>query len=278
MKKFKKIAKGDNLENFATQHPTNRYVNRAKAIKSFERGNEIASDIVKDTVDNRDYVNKLILKAKSKFPSVRVALCSSLNSALKYLTAYSTNNQNIPFDTMIVFGHGLPGGMNLGLGYATLPPRITDRLDENYATNKRVRDVFGMDERANKPLKVRELNSSNVTDWTSLFNTHQNSFCVADTDHFHLFLMGCSVGLVDEINTNDVVKEAAAALYDALEEVPVCIAAPTGPVDHNHLEDLMERLSSIRKNLVEGDHVFLEGSLEKGKDTVALKCVRKSYD
>jgi hypothetical protein len=279
MKKFKKMEKGDDLGKFAKQHPTNRYANRAEAIKNFIDGDEIALDIVKDTVNNRDYVNKLIIKAKSKFPSLRVALCSSLNSALKYLTAYTQSNPNIFFDTVIVFGHGLPGSMNLGLGYATMPPRITNRLDENYQTHKKVRDVFGLDQRPNKPgLKVRELGSYNVTDWTSLFSAHQDSFVVANTGHFHLFLMGCSVGLVDETNTNNVVKESAEALYTALDEVPVCIAAPTGPVDHRHLEDLMERLSGIRQNLIEGDLVSLEGSLEKGKDTVGLRCVCKKHD
>ncbi len=65
---------------------------------------DFQKDLVKDTILNREYVLKL-LKNK-KYPYVRLAMCSSLNSLLKYLDNYCGLNQTDKFDTVIIYGHG----------------------------------------------------------------------------------------------------------------------------------------------------------------------------
>jgi hypothetical protein len=58
---------------------TTKYTSRADSID--EKAQKI---LVNDTVDNRQYVLNL-LKNKGNHPNVRLAMCGSLNSLLKYL-------------------------------------------------------------------------------------------------------------------------------------------------------------------------------------------------
>jgi hypothetical protein len=87
-----------------------KYDNRAKNIPE-----EAQQILVKDTVGNREYVLEL-LKNKGAHPEVRLAMCSSLNSLLKYLDNYAVSNPADKFDTVIIFGHGAKGFVNMGLG------------------------------------------------------------------------------------------------------------------------------------------------------------------
>jgi hypothetical protein len=58
--------------------------------------------------------------------------------------------------------------------------------------------------------------------------------------------MGCSVGGAE------LQDEAAWALSTSLGGMKVCIAAPKGPVDDNHADDLLDRIGEIRTGLTKG--------------------------
>ena len=70
--------------------------------------------LVEDTVDNREYMLKLLRNRANQ--NVRLAMCSSLNSMLKYLDNYCQQNPADNFDTVIILGHGSMGSINIGLG------------------------------------------------------------------------------------------------------------------------------------------------------------------
>jgi hypothetical protein len=79
--------------------------------------------------------------------------------------------------------------------------------------------------------------------------------------------MGFSVGVAE------LQDEAAWALNTSLGGMKVCIAAPKGPVDDNHADDLFDRIGEIRTGLTKGKHVFVYGSTNPvDRKQIKLKC------
>ena len=277
MERINMIEKGDELSKHAVLHATNKYDNREQAIRPLRHGDPptpVARDIVDDTFNNRHYVDKNLnlFKAKGKYRKVRVALCSSVNSMLKYLTNYAASLDDTKFDTLIVYGHGMPGSINMGLGYDTMPPRFPSDPEER-EKNQRIREIFGLDKVSDKTnqTKVREMNQTNLADCTGLFSTIQPHVCMReDTGYFHLFLMGCDVGKNAKGTDNTLQEEAADALKGILK-MKVCVAAPRKKVDNHHLNDLLSNLKEKRRSLiVPHKHVFVSGGLGHTEDQIML--------
>lgn len=101
--------------------------------------------MVEDTIDSREYVLKLLVKLleKKKHPNLRVAMCSSLRSMLKYLANYGVQHHADKFETVIIYGHGSEGSINMGLGKIGIGPPLPHE-HEDHAERKAIREVFGL--------------------------------------------------------------------------------------------------------------------------------------
>lgn len=253
-----------NAANYASTSPTNKYVNRAANLP-----NEVNKMMVEDTIENRDYVLKLL--AAARYPDLRLAMSSSLTSMLKYLDAYRTANAPHLFETVIMFGHGMPGAINMGLGKIgigePLPPH-----EANYQKRKDMRETFGLDNPSQgappTPRRVRNAGLGNQGVWVGAFQGVGASFEIAESGYFHLFLIGCSVGKNDSDVGTTLQKEAAVALATAID-LPVCISAPEKKVTEDHLDDLLARLPQIRKAAAAGENVILKGTSSKAVPLVS---------
>ncbi|MET0542779.1 MAG: hypothetical protein ABWZ88_13605 [Variovorax sp.] len=227
---------------------------------------DIGRLMVEDTIDNRNYVLKL-LKARGNYPNVRLAMCSSLNSMLKYLHNCWNANQAQQFDTVIAYGHGLPGSINMGLGKIGIGQPRTHR-HENYEPRKRIREAFGLDKKSDgdKPeaRRIRDLGTKNIGIWTTAFTGVRPALIESErSDYFHLFLMGCSVG-DNKVSkkTGDVTQlqnAAVTALSNALGNMNVCISAPNATIDDDHLDNLLDRLPDIHGDIANRGGVYLKG-------------------
>ncbi|WP_218509174.1 hypothetical protein [Variovorax sp. dw_308] len=255
----------------ASQYATtlvSKYKYRSESLTEKSAG--IGKLMVEDTIDNRKYVLKL-LNNRAAHPDLRLAMCSSLNSMLKYLLASWTAGQP-QFESVVVYGHGLPGSINMGLGKIGIgQPRTFDH--PQYKERKEIRLAFGLDEKSDgeKPeaRRIRDLGTKNINIWTAAFNGILPALTVSDdSEYFHLFLMGCSVGgeKISKAGDTTLLHEAAvAALSAALGGMRVCISAPTAPIDDDHLDYLLTRLSNIRQKIGVHADVYLKGA-EKDED------------
>jgi hypothetical protein len=250
------------VSQYAVKTESNKYTSRAARLDP-----EIQKLMVEDTVDNRQYVLRL-LENKSN-PKLRLAMCSSLNSMLKYLANYALQHQGDKFETVIIHGHGAPGGISLGLGQITVG-RYRPPGHEKHETRKEMREVFGLDQPTKgekpEPRRIRELSLNNTDVWTKAFETIKGYVEVSDTGNFHLFLMGCKVGQRKKPQKPPLQKAAAQALSEIIE-CPVCISAPTLTITEGHLDDLLNRIETIREACAKGDNVSLE---DDDKDPVPL--------
>lgn len=246
---------------YAVHTPTNKYTNRAAAMPK-----GVNRLIVEDTINNRDYVLRL-LKAR-KYPKVRVAMCSSLDSLLKYLHAQHLAVAGNAFDTIIVYGHGMPGSINMGLGKIAIGQPKSPGHDR-YEDRKGMREAFGLDQKSQgeKPevRHIRDLNTKNVDVWTGAFAGIAN--CVRaskETGYFHLFLMGCSVGAekVGKGGSIELQRCSTQSLSTALGGLDVCVSAPAGSIDDDHLDDLLNNLESFKKGCATGENMYLKGASE----------------
>jgi hypothetical protein len=79
--------------------------------------------------------------------------------------------------------------------------------------------------------------------------------------------MGCNVGQQKKPQKPPLQKAAAQALSDIIE-CPVCISAPTLTITEGHLDDLLNRIKTIREDCANGEEVFLE---DDEKDPVQLE-------
>lgn len=225
----------------------------------------VARLMVDDTIGNRDYVLKLL--SARRHPNLRVSMASSLNSLMKYMAAYGLANVADRFETLIVYGHGLPGSVNLGLGKIGIgQPKPYGH--KRYEARKNIREVFGLDKRSQgempEPNRIRDLNTKNLDLWTGAFASIQPYVDLAPTGYFHLFLMGCSVGDEKVSKRGDIttLQGAAASTLSAVLQQPVCISAPSRTIDDDHLDDLLNRMDAIRTACAAGEKVFLKGGDE----------------
>jgi hypothetical protein len=258
LNRLNKIEETRTASQHAVVHATNRYENRAGSFPA-----NIMDLMVVDTVGNRDYALEL-LKTRGENPNLRLALCSSLNSMLKYLDNYRVANPPDLFDTVIVYGHGLPGSINMGMGKLGIDESKKPGEDL-YEETKRKREDFGLQQKnpSHPPVvrRIRALNMVNTDIWTAAFAGIAASVAAnEETDYFHLFLMGCSVGQKTEEKMR-LQKSALAPLKAALGgQLEVCISAPIDPIDDNHLNYLLLQLrqGTIRQDCVNGGFVPLE--------------------
>jgi hypothetical protein len=230
---------------------------------------DVQKDLVKDTILNREYVLKL-LKNK-KYPYVRLAICSSLNSLLKYLDNYCGLNQADKFDTVIIYGHGAVGSLNMGLGPIGIKPYLPPGHDD-HESRKKTRQVFGLDkdtfdDKTKKPevRRIRDLSVENISVWTDAFIKIQSHVEPNEkTGFFHLFLMGCAVGADKEAKKPETTLQWAAA--KALSKVisqSVCISAPTLKINDDHLDDLLKNIDQIREACAVEKDIGLQGEAKE---------------
>ena len=136
-------------------------------------GPKILPTFVEDVLDNREIVLKLL--GTKVYPDVRLAMCSSLTSTMKYIQNYRTANPNDQFDTLILYGHGSPGSINMGTSKWSIGP-AKEPHEKGYENRKRGRENFGLDEprkydhQDRKPLRVRSLNSDTKDDFSSILS------------------------------------------------------------------------------------------------------------
>jgi hypothetical protein len=224
--------------------------------------------MVEDTIGNRDYVLKMVVNLigeGKKYPNVRVAMCSSLNSMLKYLANYGIQNQNDKFETVIVYGHGSEGSINMGLGKIGIGPALPPK-DTDYAKRKAFRDMFGLDKPKENKLtkivepKIRDLGMDNTDIWVKAFLTIKPYLEPSGTGYFHLFLMGCDVGKKEE-GRHTTLQDAAAQVLSDIIDQNVCISAPTKTIYNDHLDYLLDNIKTIRNACVnDGENVYLKAN------------------
>jgi hypothetical protein len=234
-----------------------KYTNRAKIIPK-----QIQQGLVDDTITNRDYVLQLLAK-RGKYPDLRVAMSSSLTSLLKYLRKYCDANDEDLIETIIIFGHGAEGSINLGLGpYLILP--YAPPADKDHQQIKRQRQVLGLDEdiindatKKPEPRRIRDLSTENMNDWPGLFAAIANAkkFGNSNSGYFHLFLMGCDVGKQNKTST---LQRAAATALRKIIKLAVCVSAPTATITEDHLDYLLDNIDTIRNDCAMEKKVFLK--------------------
>ncbi len=163
-------------------------------------------------------------------------MCSSLTSTWKYIQSYINANQGDTFDTLILYGHGGPGSINMGTSKFTIGPSL-DPADGGYANRKHGREIFGLDKpRTGEPLRVRSLDSATEGDFVANASTFfaNGWFEVNEvTEFFHIFLMGCKVGAHENFSR---------LLAEKLAEVsgrPICVTAPNEEIYPRHLDGLL---------------------------------------
>ncbi len=203
----------------------------------------ILPTFVEDVSDNKALLIKL-LRNKADYPDLRVAMCSSLTSTVKYIQNYQTANPNDQFDTLILYGHGSPGAINMGTSKWNIGEAITltDTNKDKYKNRKHGREMFGLDKPETdptQPLRVRSLNSGTEKYFVREFKQRYKGACFVEnleTKHFHIFLMGCEVGANEQTFTQEL------AVSIAKMGLTVCISAPTDEIKPLHLEDLLWRL------------------------------------
>jgi len=251
---------------YAVHTPSNKYGNRAARLPA-----DVNALMVDDTIENRDYVLKLL--AARRYADLRLSMSSSLTSMLKYLDQYRIANPPDLFETLIVFGHGLPGTINMGLGKIGIGEPLTPS-HEKYQKRKEMREAFGLDEpsqgAAPVPRRVRNLGLGNRDVWAGGFQGVAASFEIATTGYFHLFLIGCDVGEEPHDAETTLQKQAAVALASAID-LPVCVSAPAERVTDEHLDDLLARLPQIRTAAATGVSVTLRGASSTGVELLS-KC------
>jgi hypothetical protein len=187
---FKKIGKPDK----DIYKYKNRYTRLKTDDDASKSGPKILPTFVEDVLDNREIVLEL-LRTKV-YPDVRLAMCSSLTSTMKYIQNYKTANPNDQFDTLILYGHGGPGSINMGTSKWEIGP-AKEPHEKDYENRKRGRENFGLDDRDRKPLRVRSLNSDTKVGFLAQFYQLFDNGCFVQNEnsgHFHIFLMGCEVG------------------------------------------------------------------------------------
>lgn len=268
--RIKSVDKGSDPLAYAVPTLDNKYQSRAAFLES-ER--DVKKAIIEDTIENRDYILKLL--AEKKYPKVRLAMCSSLNSLLKYLARFGGLNPNDRFETVIIYGHGSPGSINMGLGQLLIGPPLEFR-DERHQERKKVREAFGLDKptTGDKPesRRIRDLSTNNMDTWTNAFATINNFVQPAQGGVFHLFLMGCSVaGKKESIDTT--LLHNSAERLSGIFDMNVCVSAPTAKIDDNHLDDLLKRIDTIRNACENGITVTLQGLAKK-----AVELESKRFD
>jgi hypothetical protein len=254
--------------NYATGPERGKYQNRAKAVpKEFQQG------MVDDTITNRDYLFTLLKNKTHR--DLRIAMCSSLNSLLKYLAKYCGDFDDAgKFDTVIIFGHGSPGSINMGLSTFGIGPAVAVS-HKKYAERSKQRLAFGLDtekfgeDQMPLPNRIRDLSVANRDLWAGAFVAIRNHVVKnEESNHFHLFLMGCEVAEGDEDNYrtsrhNLTLLDPAAKKLKEILGLPVCVSAPTDTINDSHLDNLLDRIQEIRKDCAGGDEVSLSGSLSK---------------
>jgi hypothetical protein len=265
---LKDVTKGINASDYALRL-NNKLDFRANQLSRYS---EVQNDMVDDTVENRDYVLKLL--SNRRHPDVRVAMCSSLNSTLKHLANYCVNHPGDKFDTVIIHGHGAPGGISLGLGQVSVGPPLSPG-DPKYADRKEIREAFGLDRKSDGekpvPWRIRELSMENTDIWTEAFQAIKAHVEVSDdTGYFHLFLVGCKVGKT-KAPYSVTLQQAAAKVLGAIINEDVCISAPEETITDGHLDNLLDRIVAIRKKCAMGKQVSLN---DEGKDPVLLTSCR----
>jgi hypothetical protein len=173
---------------------------------------------------------------------------------------YGLLNPLDKFDTVIIYGHGSPGSISMGLGQVSIGPPMNFRAD-GYEARKNVREAFGLDKPSQgekqDPRRIRDLTTNNKGVWRNAFHQIQPYVETTETGVFHLFLMGCSVaGKKDSIDTT-LLRKAAKGLSTILE-LQVCVSAPTDVITANHLDDLLNRIKTIRPACATGNDVYLK--------------------
>ena len=211
-----------------------------------------------------------LLKNK-KFPDVRLAMCSSLNSLLKYLDNYCGLNQADKFDTVIIYGHGAVGSLNMGLGPIAIKPYLAPEHND-HELRKKTRQMFGLDkdtfdDKTKKPevRRIRELSVENISVWTDAFTKIQSHVEINEkTGCFHLFLMGCAVGAnKEEKRPETTLQWAAAKTLSKVINKSVCISAPTLKINDDHLDDLLKNIDQIRDACVLEKDISLQGEAKE---------------
>jgi len=246
------------LTSLAPSRKGNRYVNRARQID----GNIGARTLAADTVENRDTLIKLFAKAKTN-PSLRVAMPSSLRSGPRYFSVYCNANTEDWCHTTILYGHGSPGEINLGLGKLSIGRRLAHHEEES-ADRNAAREAFGLDDRHGGTKRIRALATHNLAEWIAEFGNA--GICAPDSGpngFFALLLMGCNVG-------SGITGEMATSLSDAIG-CKTIIAAPTDSVTEGHLIYLLENLQAVRTSVGAGKivHLYTAGQ----EDQVELRYV-----
>jgi hypothetical protein len=214
---------------------------------------KILPTFVKDTVENRKIV--LDLLTTKIYPAVRVAMCSSINSTLNYIQNYINLHAGDQFDTLILFGHGSPGSINMGLSKFNIGPAKKPE-DDGYDKRKFARETFGLDKprkeegAVRKPLRVRSLNQGTASDFFTQFKQCFDNGCFVQniaSKHFHLFLMGCEVGKKNQTFTMEL-----ATLIAEDTGLPMCVSAPTKEINQDHLFCLLDNLDQFRETCAKG--------------------------
>lgn len=203
----------------------------------------ILPTFVEDVFDNKELLLKLLRK-KADYPDLRVAMCSSLTSTVNYIQNYQNANPAEQFDTLILYGHGSPGAINMGTSKWNIGEAITltDTNKDKYVNRKHAREMFGLDKPETDPtqtLRVRSLNSDIKKYFVGKFKQRYEGACFVEnkkTAHFHIFLMGCDVGAGKQTFTQELAKSIAKM------GLTVCVSAPTEEIKPLHLEDLLWRL------------------------------------
>lgn len=244
-----------------------RYAERvdyfASRTPEWARGGSLLSDMVQDAADNRAFVVKVFKQKYIK--DLRIAMCSSLGSLLKYMVNHHKLEQK-PFDTMVLYGHGGAGGMNVGLGRLSLPARPAASEDDEEAKGaRRVRAMAGVDrpsETGTADRRIREVGIDNRDLWGSAFAGSKGCFTECEeTGCVHLFLMACStaeqVGGGSQRSFMSKLPEVAAQVLNHALGKSVCVAAPETTIDDEHILDLLANLGDVRAKLMTGDEVHV---------------------
>jgi hypothetical protein len=132
----------------------NRYAHMEEADKTSKAEDiKILPTFVVDAFENRATVLE-VLNNRGLYPDVRLAMCSSLTSTWKYIQSYINANLGAVFDTLILYGHGNPGSINMGTSKFAIGPAL-DSKHTGHANRKRGREIFGLDKpRTGEPLRV----------------------------------------------------------------------------------------------------------------------------
>lgn len=225
----------------------------------------ILPTFVEDVLDNKELLLKL-LRNKADYPDLRVAMCSSLKSTVKYIQTYRTANPTDQFDTLILYGHGSPGAINMGTSKYNIGEVITDTTHQKYEARKHYRAMFGLDETETdstlppQSLRVRSLNSNTEKYFTRKFEKRYDDVCFVEnvkTNHFHIFLMGCEVGAKKQTFTQQLAESIAQI------GLTVCVSAPKQEIQPHHLEDLLRqlRLGDVRQKCADRVKCKLDGNV-----------------